>query len=74
MADQIRGDVARTTNRQRSSNDIHAAAGVAFPRNSTGNFSFDDVIAFLANLPENQRARQVGEWERLRRQTIRRAA
>lgn len=31
----------------------------------------DDVIAALANAPENRRARQVGEWERLRRQSFR---
>lgn len=34
----------------------------------------DDVIYSLANRPENRRARQVTEWERLRRQTFRAAA
>lgn len=34
----------------------------------------DEVLAALANAPENRRARQVGEWERLRRQTFRAAA
>ena len=29
---------------------------------------FDDVIASLANATENRRARQVSEWERMRRQ------
>ncbi len=29
---------------------------------------FDDVIASLANAKENRRARQVSEWERMRRQ------
>lgn len=33
--------------------------------------SSDEVIAALANAPENRRARQVGEWERLRRQSFR---
>lgn len=31
----------------------------------------DDVIAALANATENRRARQVGEWERLRQQSVR---
>ena len=31
----------------------------------------DDVLAALANAPENRRARQVGEWERMRRQIFR---
>lgn len=34
----------------------------------------DDVLTALANEPENRRARQVGEWERLRRQSFRAAA
>ena len=31
----------------------------------------DDVINALANAPENRRARQVGEWERMRQQSVR---
>ncbi len=31
---------------------------------------FDDVIASLANATENRRARQVNEWERMRRQVF----
>jgi hypothetical protein len=27
----------------------------------------DEVIAHLANAPENRRAQQIGEWERLQR-------
>jgi hypothetical protein len=34
----------------------------------------DDVIVSLANAYENQRARQVTEWEQMRRQMVRRAA
>lgn len=34
----------------------------------------DDVLTALANAPENRRARQVSEWERLRRQSFRAAA
>ena len=31
----------------------------------------DEVIAHLANLRENRRARQAGEWERLQRHAFR---
>lgn len=34
----------------------------------------DELIMSLANAYENQRARQVTEWERLRRQNVQRAA
>ena len=34
----------------------------------------DDVIVSLASAYENQRARQVTEWEQMRRQMVRRAA
>lgn len=32
--------------------------------------SLDEVIGSLANAPENQRARQICEWETLRRTTF----
>lgn len=35
---------------------------------------FDDVVASLANATENRRARQVTEWERMRRQMFRSAS
>lgn len=34
------------------------------------NFRFDDLIVSLANAHENRRARQVTEWERMRRQSF----
>lgn len=34
------------------------------------NFRFDDLIVSLANAHENRRARQVIEWERMRRQSF----
>ncbi|MBK6749186.1 MAG: hypothetical protein KA956_01020 [Pyrinomonadaceae bacterium] len=43
-----------------------------FPAQRSKNI--DDVIYSLANRPENRRARQVTEWERLRHQTFRAAA
>lgn len=38
------------------------------------NFQTDDLIGSLSEAYENQRARQVVEWERLRRQNVQRAA
>ena len=38
------------------------------------NFQSDDLIGSLADAYENRRARQVVEWERLRRQNVQRAA
>lgn len=38
------------------------------------NHSNDDLIVSLANAYENQRARQVFEWERIRRQNAQRNA
>lgn len=41
---------------------------------STENQLNDDLIAFLSNKRENRRARQVVEWESVRRQNVPRAA
>ncbi|HXG82995.1 MAG TPA: hypothetical protein VNI84_03115 [Pyrinomonadaceae bacterium] len=38
------------------------------------NFQSDDLIGTLADAYENKRARQVIEWEKMRRQNIQRAA
>ncbi len=40
----------------------------------TENSINDDVIASLADAYENKRARQVFEWEKVRRQNVQRAA
>jgi ribosomal protein L18 len=37
------------------------------------NFSNDDLIVSLSNAHENKRARQVFEWEKVRRQNAQRA-
>jgi len=37
---------------------------------SNTKFRFDDLIVALANTHENQRARQVTEWEGMRRQNF----
>ena len=41
---------------------------------SKDNPRFDDLIVSLTNAHENRRARQVTEWERMRRQNIQPAA
>lgn len=38
------------------------------------NLTNDDLIVSLADAHENKRARQVFEWERVRRQNVQRAA
>ena len=38
------------------------------------NFTSDDLIVSLSDAPENRRARQVFEWEKVRRQNVQRAA
>lgn len=38
------------------------------------NFQTDDLIGTLADAYENKRARQVIDWEKMRRQNIQRAA
>lgn len=38
------------------------------------NFISDDLIVSLSDAPENRRARQVFEWEKVRRQNTQRAA
>ena len=41
---------------------------------SKENLSNDDLIVSLSDAPENRRARQVFEWERIRRQNAQRSA
>jgi len=41
------------------------------PTNFQTNHSFDDLVVSLAGARENRRARQVNEWERIGRQTLR---
>lgn len=60
MAERTETDTARTNNsriRRESQNRSSLASGRSF--------NDDDVIASLANAPENRRARQVNEWERV---------
>ena len=41
---------------------------------NTENSTNDDLIVSLSDAPENKRARQVFEWEKVRRQNVQRAA
>lgn len=61
-----------TTARPNDRNSIPSYRLEPFRKQQTRNI--DDVIYSLADRPENRCARQVTEWERLRRQTFRAAA
>ncbi len=43
-------------------------------RSTKSNLPHDDLIVSLSDAPENRRARQVFEWERIRRQNAQRSA
>ncbi len=64
MAEHIDRITARDYARENNS-QIHTSRS-----NNTNARPFDDVIASLANATENRRARQVNEWERMRRQVF----
>lgn len=72
MVNRIDHNTSRDPRSLRDSTDIRAKSS-ARPYSQHMN-SVDDVIASLANAPENRRARQVTEWERMRRQTFPQAA
>ena len=59
-------NISRDARSRREPNELHTKSS-SRQYSQQSNFD-DDVIASLANAPENRRARQVGEWERLRRQ------
>jgi len=64
MAEHIDRNIPRDHARENNS-QIHTSRA-----NNTNARPFDDVIASLANATENRRARQVSEWERMRRQVF----
>ncbi|MBX7055402.1 MAG: hypothetical protein K1X36_10630 [Pyrinomonadaceae bacterium] len=73
----VNRDEVRAANRSKSKNDIERPSRRrALPSNYSilSQVSSDDVILSLIDAHENVRARQVSEWEMLRRQTVRRAA
>jgi len=66
MAEHIDRNTARDHSRENNSRSLsstHSHNANARP--------FDDVIVSLANATENRRARQVSDWERMRRQHFR---
>ncbi|MBK6723312.1 MAG: hypothetical protein IPG58_08560 [Acidobacteria bacterium] len=64
MAEHIDRNNPRDHARE-SNSQIHTSRS-----NKTNLRPFDDVIASLANATENRRARQVSEWEGMRRQVF----
>jgi len=71
MASNFHGNPVRTHSLPQNSRDIHTSATSGRSLSTTQNF--DDVVASLANMTENRRARQVSEWEALRKRTFRAA-
>lgn len=69
MVNNNHGNSVRSHSLPQNSRDIHTS-NASGPKFSTTQ-KFDDVIAALANMTENRRARQVGEWESMRRRTFR---
>jgi len=68
MVNQIDQNTSRDARSRRDTNELHTKSS---SRHYGQQFnSVDDVIASLANAPENRRARQVTEWERLRKQNF----
>lgn len=68
MASITHGTTARTHNSQFSPTD--SLTSTVFNSDQEIKREIDDVIASLATMPENRRARQVGEWERISRQAF----
>lgn len=68
MASITHGTTARTHNSQFSPTESRNSR-VSKPEQESKR-EIDDVIASLATMPENRRARQVGEWERISRQVL----
>ncbi|HMT07228.1 MAG TPA: hypothetical protein PKA82_04420 [Pyrinomonadaceae bacterium] len=61
MASNTHGNIARTQNSHSNSTDIHTSSASAYRVNLQQDF--DTVLASLASMPENRRARQVSKWE-----------
>lgn len=66
MVNHIDHNTSRDARSRRDSTDLQTKSSAR--HFGQQNMSFDDVIATLANAPENRRARQVSEWESMRRQ------
>ncbi len=62
MVNQTNPEIKRNLDSKLAMGDVHP--------DPTSQRSNEDIIAFLAKMPENRRARQVGEWETMRRRTF----
>ncbi len=62
MVNQTNPEIKRNYESKIVLNDAHPDPSSQRPN--------EDIIAFLAKMPENRRARQVGEWETMRRRTF----
>jgi len=65
MAEHIDRNIPRDHARENNSQTLTSSRS-----HTTNARPSDDVIASLANATENRRARQVSEWERMRRQVF----
>jgi len=66
MADRTDPAETRNASTPTDLNRSYIAAGRTFSNPKL----VDEVITHLANAPENRRARQIGEWERIQRRTF----
>ncbi|MEP6849801.1 MAG: hypothetical protein ABI999_13175 [Acidobacteriota bacterium] len=78
MVNRMRGNVAveidKLNEPDRTAVLTHASEVLRTQRNQKENTVGDELIGSLANAHENLRARQVTEWEQMRRQLLGRAA
>lgn len=78
MVKQAKKNIEREINKLNDSETLAVANYIpelpsARIPNKTDNLSNDDVIVSLVDAYENKRARQVFEWEKVRRQNVQRA-
>lgn len=64
-------DATRNIEKKSSSYSENASA---FPASRSNHLTPDEIILSLSNAYENQRARQVTEWERVQAMRLKRAA
>jgi hypothetical protein len=72
----VAGEIAKLNENETSAvlQYISKLLSARIAQQKTKSFQNDDLIVSLANAVENKRARQVFEWERVRRQNAQRAA
>ena len=73
----VNRDEIRTPNRTKTKNESERSnrrSALRANYSALSQANSDDVLLSLIDAHENRRARQVSEWEMLRRQSMRRAA